>query len=136
VSNAAWISVHMGASGSGDGTVRLDMQSNSDAARSGTATIAGHVVTVNQDSGCLVSINPTSQVAAVGSGSGSITVSAGSGCTWTAVSNAPWIVVTAGATGSGNGTVQFTFAANTTVMPRSGTITIGGRQFTITQAGS
>jgi len=136
VSNAAWISVHMGASGSGDGTVRLDMQSNSDAARSGTATIAGHLVTVNQDSGCLVSINPTSQVAAVGSGAGSIAVSAGSGCTWTAVSNAPWIVVTAGATGSGNGTVQFTFAANTTGMPRSGTITIGGRQFTINQAGS
>jgi Viral BACON domain/Putative binding domain, N-terminal len=136
VSNAAWIIVTAGATGSGNGTVRLDMQSNPDAARSGTATIAGHVVTVNQDSGCLVSINPTSQVAAVGSGSGSIAVSAGSGCTWTAVSNAPWIVVTAGATGSGNGTVQFTFAANTTGMPRSGTITIGGRQFTINQAGS
>jgi hypothetical protein len=93
-------------------------------------------VTINQDSGCQISLNPPSQVAAVGSGSGSVAVTAGAGCAWTAVSGAAWIAVTAGASGSGNGTVQFTFEANTTGMPRSGTITIGGQQFTITQAGT
>jgi Viral BACON domain/Putative binding domain, N-terminal len=123
-------------SGTGSSTIRLDVQPNADAARSGTATIAGHVVTVNQDTGCLVSLNPSSQVATVGSGAGSVAVSAGAGCTWTAISGAAWIAVTSGANGSGSGTVQFTFEANVTGMPRSGTITIGGQQFTINQAGS
>jgi len=137
VSNAAWISIPPGnASGNGNATVHLDIQPNTEAPRNGTATIAGRVVTVNQESGCQVSLTPPSQVAAVGSGSGSVAVSAGSGCVWTAVSSAAWIAVTAGAGGSGNGTVQFTFEANMTGMPRSGTITIGGQPFTINQAGS
>jgi len=137
VSTTAWISIPPNnASGTGNATVRLDIQPNTDVARSGTATIAGHVVTINQDSGCQISLNPPSQVAAVGSGSGSVAVTAGAGCAWTAVSGAAWIAVTAGASGSGNGTVQFTFEANTTGVPRSGTITIGGQQFTITQAGT
>ncbi len=117
-------------------TVRLDIQPNTSAARSGTATIAGKTVTINQDSGCQISLNPSSQIAPVGSGSGSIAVTAGAGCTWTAVSGAAWIVVTSGGNGSGNGTVQFTFNANMTRMPRSGTIAIGGKAFTINQAGS
>jgi len=137
VSNAAWISIPTNnASGSGNATVRLDIQPNTATARSGTATIAGRVVTINQESGCQVSLNPPSQVAAVGSGSGAVAVSTGAGCAWTAVSGAAWIAVTGGASGSGNGTVQFTFEANMTGMPRSGTITIGGQQFTINQAGS
>lgn len=137
VSNVAWISIPTNnASGSGNATVRLDIQPNAAGARSGTATIAGRVVTVNQDSGCQISLNPPSQVAAVGSGSGSVAVSTGAGCAWTAVSGTPWITVTVGGSGSGNGTVQFTFEANMTGLPRSGTITIGGQLFTINQAGS
>ncbi len=137
VSNAGWISIPTNnASGTGNATVRLDIQPNTQSPRNGTATIAGRVVTVNQESGCQISLNPPSQVAAAGSGSGSVAVSAGSGCTWTAVSGAAWIAITAGASGSGNGTVQFTFQANMTGMPRSGTITIGGQQFRINQAGS
>jgi hypothetical protein len=41
--------------------------------------------------------------------------------------------VTAGASGTGNGTVSFTVAANTGAA-RSGTLTIGGQTFTVTQA--
>jgi hypothetical protein len=44
--------------------------------------------------------------------------------------------VTSGASGSGTGTVQYTFDKNNGKQPRSGAIAIGGRQFTITQAGS
>jgi hypothetical protein len=56
-----------------------------------------------------------------------------SGCTWTAGSNVPWITVTSGASGSGNGSVGFDVAANTGAA-RTGTLTIAGATFTVSQA--
>jgi hypothetical protein len=90
---------------------------------------------VNQEN-CQITLTPTSQPASAASGTGMVGVTAPGGCEWTAVSGAAWITITSGASGSGNGTVQFTFEANTTGLPRSGTITIRGQQFTINQAGS
>jgi hypothetical protein len=125
----------MPASGSGNGTVRLEIQANTDPARTGTATIAGKAVTVNQDSGCMISIAPTSTPMVVGGGTGSVMVTAGAGCTWTAVSGAPWIIVTGGGTGSGSGTVTFSVEPNVSGATRSGSITIGTQVFTVNQAG-
>jgi hypothetical protein len=115
--------------------VRLDIQANTDAARSGIATIAGKVVTVNQDSGCTISIAPGSTPMVVGGGTGSVTVTAGANCPWTAVSGATWIIVTGGASGSGPGTVTFSVDANVSGATRNGSITIGGQVFTVNQAG-
>ena len=136
VSNAPWIAIAGSAAGSGNGTVRLDVQANAGPARTGTATIAGKIVSVNQDSGCTIAIAPTSQIVAVGGGSGSVGVTAHAGCPWTAVSNAAWISVTKGASGSGDGTVDFTVEPNATGAARSGTITIGGQTFTVQQPGA
>ncbi len=63
---------------------------------------------------------------------GSIPVTAAAGVNWTANSNASWITVTGGASGSGSGVVSFSVAANTGAA-RSGTIIIAGQAFTITQ---
>jgi hypothetical protein len=82
---------------------------------------------------CTYSINPTSQSFPNTGGGGTVAVTTQTGCTYTAVSNASWITVTAGAAGSGNGTVTFTVAANTGIA-RTGTITIAGQTFTVTQA--
>ena len=54
------------------------------------------------------------------------------GCAWTAVSQAPWITITAGASGTGNGRVGLTITANTG-LARTGTVTIGSQTFTVTQ---
>jgi streptogramin lyase len=55
---------------------------------------------------------------------------------WTAVSNATFLHVTTGsASGSGNALVQFSFDANGGAT-RSGTLSIAGLTFTVTQAGS
>jgi hypothetical protein len=56
-----------------------------------------------------------------------------SGCTWTASGNANWITITSGSTGSGHGSVHFTAAANSTGNNRTGTLTIAGQTFTLTQ---
>jgi hypothetical protein len=136
-SNAPWITIAMPASGTGNGNVQLDIQPNSGAARSGTATVAGQMVTVNQESGCSVSIAPAGQAVGVAGGTGSFTVTAPAGCPWTAVSNNPeWLTVTSGASGSGAGIVQFNAVANASGAARTGTITVSGQTFTVTQAGS
>ena len=67
-----------------------------------------------------------------GTGSVAVTASAAS-CQWTAVSNAAWITITAGATGNGNQSVAFSVAANTGAA-RSGTLTIAGQSFNVDQA--
>jgi hypothetical protein len=83
---------------------------------------------------CSYVISPTSASFAEGGGSGSFTVSAGAVCSWSAISNAPWITITGGATGSGNGTVSFSVQSNGSVA-RTGSISVGGHVFTIAQGG-
>ncbi len=131
--NASWLSVPAGAGGTGSGTVQVTAAANAGAARSGTATIAGRNVTINQASGCSYSLAPTSQAAAAGGGPASVAVTAPGGCAWTAASGVPWITITSGASGSGGGTVQYMVDANTGAA-RSGVLTIAGQTFTVTQA--
>jgi Putative binding domain, N-terminal/Viral BACON domain len=133
-SNASWLTITSGGSGSGNGTVQYSAAANAGGARSGTLTIAGHTFTVNQASGCSISISSTSaNVPEDGIKNASVTVTAAGGCAWTAVSNVPWIDVTSGASDTGNGTVRYTVDA-TTGPARSGTLTIGGHTFTVNQA--
>ncbi len=128
-----WIQITRAVPGSGNGRVDITVAANSGPARSGTVTVAGQTVTVNQDSGCTYSINPTSATVPAGGGTGQATVTAGEGCTWTAVSQVPWITITTGASGSGSGTVIGTVEPNTTGAARMGTVTIAGLTFTVTQ---
>jgi hypothetical protein len=67
----------------------------------------------------------------VSGGSGSVNIIATAGCPWTAVSNNTWIQITAGASGSGNGTVNYRVASSTAA--RTGTMTIAGKTFTVNQ---
>ena len=71
---------------------------------------------------------------AVGGGGGSVTVTVPSGCNWTAQSNAGFVSLTGATGGTNNGNVTYSVAANTGA-PRTGTLSIAGRTFTITQDG-
>jgi len=84
-------------------------------------------------SSCSYVISPTSRTIASAGGTGSVSVTAPAGCAWTAASNASWITITGGAGGAGNGTAQFSIAANPNAAPRSGTMTIAGQTFTVAQ---
>ena len=143
-SNVAWIQI-AGASqgvlsGIGNGVVNYNVAPNSGPARTGTLTIAGQIFTVLQNAGgvCSYSIAPISQGFGPGSGNGQFSVTAPFGCNWTATSNnTSFVTITAGATGSGNGTVNYSVGANASGSPRSGTITVtGGNTFTVIQGTS
>jgi glucose/arabinose dehydrogenase len=84
-----------------------------------------------------VRIAPVTAAFNAGGGQGAVAVTSPSGCpAWTAVSDDPWIAITAGQGGAGNGTVAYTVGANPDTLPRTGTMTIAGRTFTVEQAGS
>ncbi|MDQ3804916.1 MAG: M36 family metallopeptidase [Acidobacteriota bacterium] len=85
---------------------------------------------------CTYSISPTSSSQPAGGGSGSVTVTTGSTCSWTAASNSAFITITGGSSGTGSGTVTYSVAANTATTSRTGTMTIAGQTFTVTQAGT
>ncbi|HKR08224.1 MAG TPA: BACON domain-containing protein [Gemmatimonadaceae bacterium] len=83
---------------------------------------------------CSFSISPTTQSIVPAGGTGSVTVTAGPGCAWTATDNATWISITAGSSGSGNGTVNYSVTPDVTASARTGTLTIAGRTLTVTQS--
>jgi hypothetical protein len=130
-----WISLQGASSGSGPGAIAFTVAPTPGPARSGTLTIAGQQVTVTQSQGCGFTIAPQSASVPAAGGNGTVSVTAGSDCSWTATSSAPWITISSGASGTGNGSVQFTVAA-TTSGTRSATLTIAGQTFTVTQGGS
>ncbi len=61
-------------------------------------------------------------------------MTAGAACVWAASSNAAWLTVSSGASGTGNGTVGYTVAANPNCTGRSGSLTIAGKTFTVTES--
>jgi uncharacterized repeat protein (TIGR01451 family) len=101
----------------------------------GAARAEARDVTLIQPT-CSYSINPTSQSFPSAGGSGSISVTAPAGCSWTAGPNAGWIGITSGASGSGPGTVNYSVAANASASSRSGNIRIGTEDFTALQSGT
>ena len=85
---------------------------------------------------CTYIISPTSRSFGSSGGSDSISVSAPSGCDWNATSNDGWIMITSGSSGSGNGTVNYSVSSNSSASSRTGTMTIAGEIFTVTQSGN
>jgi len=84
---------------------------------------------------CSFSLSPGSQSYGPEGGTGSVTLSTASTCSWTAVSGASWLTVTAGASGTGPGSVSFAVAANTASASRTATLSVGGQVFTVSQSG-
>ncbi|HMF58647.1 MAG TPA: S8 family serine peptidase [Pyrinomonadaceae bacterium] len=140
VSNDYWIGVTQGSSGSGNGSVNFAVEANSSfPARTGTIMIAGQTFTVTQDSDCTYSLTPTSQTFPAVSQTqapavGIISVSAGSSCIWSAVSNASWIQIVSGSSGQGGGKVAYIVNDNNTGNARTGNIWVADQTFTVTQS--
>ena len=134
-SNVSWLTITSGAVGNGNGSVTFSVASNPSNARSGSLTIAGHTLSVQQ-AACAYAFTPTTYAASPGGGAGpTVTVSSENGCTWTAASNDSWISITSGTSGIGNGSVAFSVALNPFNV-RSGSLTIAGQTFSVQQATS
>ena len=124
-----WVTIVSGSSGQGAGTVNNSVGTNpTTAPRNATLAVAGENITITQAATpCSFTVDPTSISADAAASSGTVNVTAQSGCPWTAASNANWITVTSGATGSGSGAAGYSIAANSGTSSRTGTLTIAGR---------
>jgi hypothetical protein len=134
-STASWIAVTDSRIVSGSASFRLSVERNTGGARSGTVRVATETFTVNQAAGeCTYSIKPTYYNAGRGPDDIIIEVTAPNGCAWTTRGDPSWVTVSAGRTGSGNGTVRLLIPANTGA-PRTALLTIAEQTFTLHQEG-
>jgi hypothetical protein len=124
----------------GNGTVTYAVVPNTGAPQTGSIAIGNLAFSVTQSApSCYFTLDTTSGNLPVGGGTGSINVTASApNCAWAATpSNASLISITSGASGTGNGTVNYSVPANTEG-PQTGTITIGMQAanavFTVTEA--
>ena len=83
---------------------------------------------------CVTSLSSNSQNFTNAAATGSFNVTASGSCNWTAVSSESFVTITSGASGSGNGTVNFSIASNNGPQ-RSAQIVVGGQVFNIVQSG-
>lgn len=141
--SSGWVSITSGASGVGPGTVTYSVLPNTTGgSRNHSMSIAGHSFMVSQSTAgapnCTATLSPSSATVAQAATTGSVTVTLpSSACAWTAASNASWITVTSGSSGTGSGTVSYSVSeltsSNSSYPSRSGTVTIAQQTFTLTQ---
>jgi len=145
VGNAPWAPIMAGNSGTGSGTISYQVLANqsSSVSRTGTITIttsAGTTATftiTEAGTTCVYSLPRGEQAFVPVGGSGTVMVAAPGGCPWTAdTSAAPFVTITAGASGSGNGSVSVMVPANTAGTPRMGVLRVAGGKFTVIQLGA
>ena len=134
-SHASWITITSGGTGTGNGSVGFLVLPNVGGSRNGTLTIASQTFTVTQAAvaRCNYSISPNNQRVGSRAGPGSVSVETASHCAWTASSNDSWITVTSGASGTGDGTVRFSYTTFNGDQDRRGSLTVAGRTAMIRQ---
>lgn len=115
------------------GSLAVD-RASAPSATTGEILYLGKVI----DSACSFSITPnTLQTFDASGGTGMVNVGyagANAGCLWTSSSNAAWVTITAGQSGSKGVTVKYSVASNNTGSARSATLTIAGQSLSITQS--
>jgi all-beta uncharacterized protein/BACON domain-containing protein len=132
-SGVAWISIVSGREGRGNGTVSFHVDAVAGPSRTGSLTIAGQTVQVDQGMGCNYAIGADNFAVDAAGGERQVAVTAPAGCTWTAQSQVTWITITTGGPGSGSGVVVFRVAGSDGP-GRSGTLIVAGRTITVTQS--
>ena len=96
--------------------------------------VSGPAATVSFQN-CDGTLTPAGKSFAGAGGVGSVSLAIGGTCAWTAKSNVSWITLAAGAaSGTGSKAIGYTVAANTSAASRTGTLTVAGKTFTVTQS--
>lgn len=131
-SDQSWLTIN----GTAGGIVNFSFAVNSGIARTAHITLLGVPITVTQ-AGATYSLAGTATLEGPASGSDSVVLAAvPNSAAWTATANASWLHLTApNQSGFGSFPVTFSFDANPGTM-RTGTLTIAGQTFSVTQAGS
>jgi hypothetical protein len=137
VSSQTWLTIAMGsAGGSGPADITYTVAPNTtSSSRTATVTVGGRTHTVTQDAPpvtCTYSLSPASREFQPAGGSGTVTLTTGPTCPWTAVSSDTWLMVT-NTGGTGSATINYVVAAGSMSVDRTATITVQGQVHTVRQ---
>ena len=132
-----WITFTGEASGSGNGTVTFTVGAHITALdRSGSIMVEDQALTVTQTGvACSYTLSRSSISFDFDEGNGSVNVSTSEGCDWTATPTESWITITEGASGSGDGAVNFAVDANPDTAARFGSIMVEDQTLSLSQTG-
>ena len=97
---------------------------------SATTSTATSPTSINR---CAVTVNGNGQVPAQG-GAGSLAVTAARECVWSASAEGQWLTIKTGATGQGDGAIEFNAAANPDPVVRRGAIVLNEQRVEVSQA--
>ncbi len=137
-SNADWLTVVSGGSGTGPGTIRVTAETNeTNLSRDARLSVGGFTVFLVQDPlFAVIRFLPDAiTVPATGAQRSITVVVEPPNLAWQATTNVDWLTVITGRD-VGSGQVNFVAAANTTNFDRVGEIQVLGRALTVTQPGS
>ena len=102
-------------------------------------TVLANQFFVPTQASCPFATSPTSLSPSALATSESFSIVTSGGCLWSAVSDSPWLRISAGINGNSSGAVGYSVLANPTIYPRQGTIHAGNgpssAYFTVFQAG-
>ena len=136
---SGFITVNSNTNGGGNGTISFSVAPNQGGPRSGSIVVSNGVATrtfqVQQASGCPTSLGQSAVNFGTSGGSGNVSVTAGSVCSYLASSNANWVQITSPVQ-SGNSTVTFNVQPNVSASSRTASVTVSGQTFSVNQAGA
>jgi Carboxypeptidase regulatory-like domain/Putative binding domain, N-terminal len=125
--------------GTAAGSVQFTVAANTTTAqRTATLVVAGTSFTITQAPApvCTYRLNGRERTFDASGALGGVDMRVAAGCAWQAQSDAPWLTITSGASGSGDGTISYAVAANPSLTQRVGRITATRDEaFTVTQLG-
>ncbi|MBR4250799.1 MAG: hypothetical protein IKQ15_00670 [Kiritimatiellae bacterium] len=132
---ADWITLNRASGNAGVSCIYIVDANFSTDTRTATILIAGNTFTVSQ-TGYSATITPSSATADYTGGSGTVEITVDAGISWTAKPNVDWLAVQP-TSGMSVGSVSYTIAAHTKgTASRTGSITIAGKTFSVTQTGT
>jgi hypothetical protein len=132
--SATWVSV-ANMSGQGEASVPYAVAANPvPVARAAQIAVSDATLQLSQDAApCQFALSSSSASVAAAGGPVTVQLSTLTGCAWKAASDATWLTITSGATGSTTATIGMSAASNTGAA-RTAHMTAGGLTFTVTQA--
>jgi len=124
----------------GAGNVQVFVASNAangDGGRSGDRIYTANITLTPQASlPCTFSLSSSSISSSAAAGNAVVLIQASrAGCAWSGWSNSSFLTLMGATAGSSSGSVTVNYSANTGA-GRTGTVTIGGQTFTVTQSGT
>ena len=143
-SDSDWVAVRP-SRGDGDSVVYYSVSENaSESERVATLTIAGQQITITQSGAEVVDPNAnkvwlvpeTAITWPCPAKEFDVSLITGDNVSWTAASDADWIVITTSKTGTGNSTLHVSLPENRSVLSRSGKITVNSTELTVIQRGT